>query len=454
MKVYHKGENSFIELADAMYSFGVQGGSYGETDLIITTASTIEQPEAYDINGGYQIIPEGTDNRYPYQLRQLLDDNYLMEGVLQRMGGLQYGQGLAEYETIFEEGKRRVIWDMDPATEAALNEWDYEDYLFGIIADNITKRESATKFLNNKGLRIGKQAKLVGLKHVPIADYRREWPDANGVSKRGFVADWRDDDPVISVYPTFNPLLPDLNRTTIYWDRFYQFGRSNIDYTLPKFHGSRKWIQRSNVAPDILKAQTDNGLHIKWHIISPKKYWDNKAEALENQCRAQGKKYTPTMLEDLKDSILASLAKVLSGLENVGKFFHSESVVEVLGVSQTEVQEWKIIPIDMKVKDFTEAQILISKHANSAITSSGGLAPSLANIIVDGNLPSGSEKLYDYKLFIATETPMFMTKNLKALNMWYKIRFPNSTRKLGYYHDIVKREEDLTASERTTNNEN
>ena len=119
----------------------------------------------------------------------------------------------------------------------------------------------------------------------------------------------------------------------------------------------------------------------------------------------------------------------------------------------TEILKWEILPLDMKVKDFTEAQIKIAERADSAITSAAGLHPSLANILVAGKLASGSEMLYAYKLFIATETQIFQSKALKMMNLWKKLRFPNIPGQFGFYHDIVKREEDITASERTTNNE-
>ena len=110
--------------------------------------------------------------------------------------------------------------------------------------------------------------------------------------------------------------------------------------------------------------------------------------------------------------------------------------------------------MDMKVKDFTDAQISISEHSHSAITSSMGLHPSLANIIVNGKLASGSEMLYAYKLFLATETKIIEKKVLEPMNMMKKLLFPNAKGKFGFYHDIVKREEDITPGERTTNKEN
>jgi hypothetical protein len=455
MKTYHSGSESLVEFADVAYYFSIKDAAYGETNTIVGTAASVIKPEPLGVSGGYQVVPEGTDNRFPYLLQQLIEDNNLANGILTRQRGLQYGQGLALYTVEFQEGRRVVQWSWDETIGKELENWDYEEYLMNVLMDLIIKREYYTKIIGNRGIRIGKQGVPMELRHVPAADCRREWPDAKGVIKNIFVADWRNGDPdVLERYPMFD-LLKGVNQpTAIHYESFYQFGRNKFDYKTPGFHGARKWMQRSNVAPDILKAQTDNGLNIKWHIISPQSYWDNKRDIIKGNCTKKGVEYNEKMLEDLKDQILQGLSKVLAGIDNTGKFFHSESVMSELGIGRSELMKWEIVPIDMKVKDFTEAQIEISKRADSAITSGAGLHPSLANIIVDGKLASGSEQLYAYKLFIATETPIMQAKALKVMNIWKKLRFPNVPGQFGFYHDIVKREEDLTASARTNANDN
>lgn len=455
MKTFHNGSESLVEFADVAYYYSVKGAAYGETNTIVSTDTSIVRPEPMDISGGYKIVSEGTDNKFPYQLRQLIDDNNLAAGIINRQRGLQYGQGLALYRIKFDKGRRVVEWFWDEKLGKDLELWDYEDYLINVLLDLIVKREYATKIIGNKGMRIGGAAVPMSLQHVPLADCRREWPDAKGITRNIFVADWRNGEPdVIERYPAFDLAKGLTQPTSIYYYSSYQFGRNQADHNVPVFYGSRKWMQRSNVAPDILKAQSDNGLNIKWHIISPQSYWDSKRRVLEEQCKQKGTQYKEQMLEDLKDKILQGLSKVLAGIDNTGKFFHSEAVMQELGIGRTEIMKWEIVPIDMKVKDFTEAQIKISQRADSATTSGAGLHPSLANIIVDGKLASGSEQLYAYKLFIATETPIVQMQALKVMNMWKRLRYPSLDGQFGFYHDIVKREEDLSSVDRTNSNEN
>lgn len=456
MKTFHNGSDSLVEFADAAYYFSVKSAAYGETNTIVSTDTSISKPDKYSISGGYNIVPEGTDNKFTYQLRQLIEDNHLIGGIIDRQRGLQYGQGLALYRTEFKEGKRVVTWFWDDAVGKDLELWDYEEYLINVLLDLTVKREYYTKIIGNRGLRIGKPGQIAGgLQHLPLADCRREWPDDTGFSKNIFVADWRNGEPdYIDRYPAFDVAKGLTQPTSVAYTGFYQYGRNNIDNKVPVFYGSRKWMQRSNVAPDILKAQTDNGLNIKWHIISPQSYWDEKRKRLQESCAAKNVKYVETMLEDLKDEVLKGLSKVLSGIDNVGKFFHSESVMMELGIGRTELMKWELIPIDMKVKDFSEAQIKISERADSAITSGSNMPPSLANIVINGKLASGSEKLYDYKLFIATQIPIVQMQALKVMNNVYKrLKFPNLVGQFGFYHDIVKREEDLSSDQRLTNSE-
>lgn len=455
MKTLNHNRGTLIEMADVAYYYSVRGNSYGETDTIVGTKNAITRLEPYPV-AGYEIVPEGDDNKFGYQLVQLLEDNNLGLSVLRRQRGLQYGQGLGIYQVNRENSRHDVEWIEDKNIEGWLAQWDYEEYLINVLMDLLIKQEYYTKIYRNRAPRVGGTAKVAALEHVGFADCRRQWPDVKGRIANIFVADWREGEPQqMARYPVFDPAKATNMRREAYmlWTSFYQAGRGPKTHVVPGYYGSRKWMQRSNVAPEILKAQTDNGMNIKWHIISPQSYWDTKREILQDQCKQKNVAYKEEMLEDLKDEILRGLSNVLSGVENVGKFFHSEAVMQELGVGKQEVLKWEIEPIDMKVKDFTEAQINISNHAHGATASGMGLHPSLANIMVDGKLASGSEMLYAYKLFLATETKIIEKKALEVMNMMKRLYFPNVPGKFGFYHDIVKREEDITPGERTMNND-
>lgn len=177
-------------------------------------------------------------------------------------------------------------------------------------------------------------------------------------------------------------------------------------------------------------------------------------ERIMSECQNEGKAYKSEMLERFKDDVLKGLSRVLSGVENVGKFFHSESVMEVLELGKAQLSEWKIVPIDQKVDDFIKSQILVGEKADSAATSGMGLHPSLSNIIINGKLASGSEMLYAYKLFLATETQLVEDMVFAPANYAMKLNGFDSSYKLGFYHGVVQREENIAPQDRVVSNNN
>jgi len=141
------------------------------------------------------------------------------------------------------------------------------------------------------------------------------------------------------------------------------------------------------------------------------------------------------------------LGKVLSGEKNVGKFFTSEKVINDFG----QMENWEILPIDQKVKDFIDSQVSIANKADSATTSGLGLHPALSNIMVDGKLASGSELLYALKLYLATEIDIPELIITKAINSAIEANWPKKRLKLGFYHDVVRTEDSITSKERVKN---
>jgi len=218
-------------------------------------------------------------------------------------------------------------------------------------------------------------------------------------------------------------------------------------YGVPAYYGALSWIKKASSIPRILTALTDNSLNIKWHIISPAAYWDAKDEKLRENCSLTGKTYSVQMLEDLKDETFRKLGVVLSGEKNIGKFFTSEKVMNEFG----QMENWEIVPIDQKVKDFIDSQIKIADKADSATTSGLSLHPALSNIMVDGKLASGSEQLYALKLYLATEIEIPERIITKALNQAINVNFPGKNLKIGFYHDVVQAEENVNSNERVKN---
>ena len=113
---------------------------------------------------------------------------------------------------------------------------------------------------------------------------------------------------------------------------------------------------------------------------------------------------------------------------------------------------WKIEPIEQKVKDFIEAQLKISEAADQATTSGIGLHPALSNMMMSGKSASGSEMLYALKLYLASDTTIPETVIMEPINQCIAAMWPEKKARLGFYHKIVLKEENVSPGDRTSTN--
>ncbi len=455
MKTVHLGNGTMVELANVAYYFSTDTVNNDVSDFDFYTPTSLRGAM---IVGDKKIVPEGTNNRLPDDIRDLLEKSHIGEGILNRQRGLQLGQGIQLYKEECINGLKQRNYLNDKNIEDWLSTWDYQNYIINCLIDFLHRPQYFSLFVRNRGPRAGLPGKIKYLKHIPEFLCRREYPNTVaklfGEPSYILVKDWNDFSTDNSIYyPGIDFADPFKNKLSAMWVRLYQYGRTNRYEVIPQWYGSIRWMRCGSNVPEIINNLNKNMLNIKWHIISPKAYWDNKREMLMEQCTKDGKDYNDAMLEKLKDDILTGLSRVLSGIENVGKFFHSESVMEVLELGKAQLMEWKIIPIDQKVDDYIKSQILVGEKADSAATSGMGLHPSLSNIIINGKLASGSEMLYAYKLFLATDSWLVDQKVFEALNYAIKLNF-NTDIKAGFYHDIVKREENLAPADRVMSNDN
>lgn len=452
MKTYDFNEGKIVEMAGAAYYFTTNNGRSAVSNdptYDVKYAGVNSDPDSI---GNYKYVPEGVDNLLPLNIRELLESSNLGPGILGRQRGLQIGQGPHLYREIIEKEAIITEWVSDPEVEEWMASWDCDEYSINTVVDLLSGNIAYTKLFLNKGLRVQNAVgKIAKLEHMVAPNCRREWPDSKNRINNILIGDWENNSDILA-YPRFDRENPFKKKVTADFTHIYQWGRGLKDPIIPSYYGGRKWMRRSAVTPDVLDNLSNNSLNIKYHIKAPKAYWDKKEEALKDQMSDEGKEYKASMLEKLKEDTLADLSAVLSGVENVGKFFYSETVATVLDVGQVELEEWKIEVIDMKISDFVKSQIEISNKADGATTSSMLLHPALSNILIDGELPSGSEQLYAYKIFIATDTWTINNRAFKIANAALKANWPDKDIRIGFYHDIVRREQEITSADRVVEN--
>ena len=66
-----------------------------------------------EIVSGKEVVPYGVDNNLPSFVRDMLDENNLAPGILEREKGLLYGQGPELYKKVYENGEVIREWGRD-----------------------------------------------------------------------------------------------------------------------------------------------------------------------------------------------------------------------------------------------------------------------------------------------------------------------------------------------------
>jgi hypothetical protein len=71
---------------------------------------------------------------------------------------------------------------------------------------------------------------------------------------------------------------------------------------------------------------------------------------------------------------------------------------------------------------------------------------------MNGKSAAGSEMLYALKLYLASDTSIPEEIIFEPINQCIKAMWPNKECKLGFYHKIVLREEDVSPADRAKDN--
>ena len=453
-KVIRHGNSGIMHVPDAgVYAFQI-GASTSENwvDQLssgTTTSTTTGWESDPETVQGKEIVPYGTNNNLPIEIRNVMDENNLAPGILEREIGLLYGMGPQLYRDVWEDGEYRKEFDTDPKIWTFLHDFDLTRYLMATMTEYKYLKAHFTKFYLNRGARIGRSAKITKIENVPAVDARLGWVKTRRLEdvKQIYTGDYENNcADGIRTFPIFDPKDPFARPVSMFYHNAYSFARNF--YPVPGYYGTLNWIKRSSDIPQIIKYLTDNSLNIGYMVYSPQAYWDKKRDMLEEQYADKDPAYYNKKLDELKDEIFNKLAEVMSGKKNVGKFFESVVFFDDEG----NECKWKVEPVDHKTADFIKAQLDISKKADSATTSGIGLHPALSNIMVDGKLSSGSEMLYALKLYLASDIAIPESIIMQGINYAIRANFPNTDMKLGFYHKIVLKEEETNPDKRTKNN--
>ncbi len=446
------GNSGVMNIPDVgVFSYYTGASSdYDQWDNIVLSDSNVQWEADSDIVAGKKIVPYGSNNNLPAVVRDMMEANNLAPGILEREIGLLHGQGPQLYLELVEDGDIVRKWTYDQEIWDWLNSWNHRRFIdMATVEYKYLKGVFVKRFLRRKA-RIGGKQEFV-LEVCPGTDARLAWVESRRL----------EDVPYIYTGDFENNCAKTGIKSWHVWDRYFPFNKgasmsyhnsysfAHNFYSIPGFWGTRKWIARSSDVPDILKYLSDNGLILTHHIHSPAGYWDEKHDKLEKKFPSMSETGIDAKLEELKKETFRKISSVLAGKKNVGKFIET---VDFYDEDAGQMATWKIEPIEQKVKDFIEAQLKISEAADQATTSGIGLHPALSNMMMSGKSASGSEMLYALKLYLASDTTIPETVIMEPINQCIAAMWPNKKARLGFYHKIVLKEENVAPKDRTTSN--
>lgn len=452
-KIHRISDTAFaLEIGQTAYSLST-GSRVGGDTTIFNTARNPNWEYAYQNVMGKRIAPYGPGNDLPVMVRDLVQDNNLAPGILQRQKGLLYGQGAFLYRHVFNNGK--IIREYTDAPEISdwLRSWDARRFIEKALVDYLHMQGFfALHFIERGrrlGDRLGRKPLVAKLQFVKATNARLEWADSRQLEdvKHIFVGDFENGclTSGVQTFPVYDPFDPAKYPVSASYNYSYSFGRNF--YSTPAFMGAIRWILRGSDIPMIFKYVTENGLNLAYHIHSPAGYWDKKRRKLEEIYPQDQPAEIDVRLEKIKAEIMDSITEVLSGKKNAGKFFESIDFYD----DDHNLCSWKIEAVDQKIKDFVESQLKIGDAANSAITSGMQLHPSLTNIMVNGKLASGSEMLYAHQIYKLSDVTIPEMVILDPINQAIRYNFETDLQ-LGFYQQSLMTQEQTAPDDRIRNN--
>lgn len=449
MKDFNVANTNFVNTS--VGTFAIQMGNFGDyiTDFF---GSQSRNWEAGPINvAGIRVVPWGSDNNLPTFIRDLLEKNNLGPGVLDRKTGLLYGQGPRLYRPVIRNGELLQEWIEDKEIQEWLDSWDYRQFIRSAFVEYNHFKGVFVKVVSGRAVRIGKPW-ISRLECLPSCDCRMVWPASDRLNlsevTHFLVGDFNNmTTPVYHRFPVFDASKPNAHEAAVAYHNLRSAGRNM--YSVPSFFGSIPWMQNANSLPEIISCLNNNMIAASYLVKVPDEYWSRKEEALRNQNPSLSETKLYRLMEQHKDELARQIADVMAGKNNAGKFFMSTSLT-IPGTDKAHA--WEIEPIEMNIDKYIDALTKISRIADSSTTSGFGLNPALANIIIDGKGDSGSQMLYALKLFYGADCQIAEDVCLQAANDAIRINFPGKKGiYLGMYRKVINKEDNVTASQRATN---
>ena len=390
----------------------------------------------------WNVFPFGSSNNLPVQIRNIVYSNSIVPGMMNRKLGLNWGKGPKLYAEEFDEKGNLVRkYQRNAEVEKWLKSWNWEKYLLKASTDFSFIESHYTKFIMKKGWRIGEPF-VYKLEHIapnkPMVVGKKETPTH-------IILQNEDDVTRPFIYPLINQEEGINAGISVMYSNLPSF--CSDFFAIPHIMGTVPWIVQNTNVPIFFEALKKNAINIKYHITSPQAYWDAKRDELKKIAETSGVPYNEKQLKTFRTKILREIKEVLSGLENAGKFWHSETILQQNGMNLVEAG-WKITPIEQNMKEVVESQISIASKSERSISAALGVHAALGGITSEGSPNSGSEQYYALNNYLQTGIDIPEMVIMEAINYAIAINFPEIDLKMGLYHDDAKMQQDMSKEQR------
>jgi hypothetical protein len=431
--IYRNGMTAILPKSRAVFMMDTDPReTYSNQQSSLPTYIEQNRGNNYMSINGNRICPNGPNNLFPQDLKRLLDKDESMHGMLRTKIDLLLAGGHYLYEEHMERDPKTGIPKitkyevLDDEVSDYLESYNFDNYVGEAATDMIYVENNNIQFNRNIFGRspFHRDKWKMHPEIIGAEDARLGWKDNKGKINHLYRADWTD--PISSANPVQIPMMdiqnPWQHAVSAKFICFPSFASKY--YGRPPFIGAVNYIELSSLIPYWHIDNMKNGDFV-YHVETSWEYWDKVYK--ENGVTA-GTEAAALLEDDILAEIDASLYSDTA--ENAKKRLHSKfEYDEVTGKPKPGLI---ITRLDEDVDKRSKAYIDLFKTTNEAKISGVHLDPALANVLVQGKLSSGSEKMHAFNLHTKVVTPMPRKLILWAPNFALKQSFPDRKLKIGF----------------------
>lgn len=359
----------------------------GQEETLLTDYNVPLQPK----RGDY--IPWGADNKFPLAVAELNSRNPVSAGLIGTKADFVAGRELAFYRKRVENGQIYQEFVRFPEGEEWLEANEARHQLARWTRDIIE--------LGNCGVQMIRNASGNGIAQIWHTDPNlfRVGQARAGLALTYKLADWINDSRTVMELPAYNRAEPLAYQNSFLHVKNYAPG--SFYYGVPDWIGAENFIRLLNEIPVWHLAGIRNGYNIKYHIKIPSYYFE---------------KFPPEKRRAKEEELRDEMNNFLAGSQQNAKTLVTKFFVE----NGKPVPGVEVTPIQANLNDNAFTQLF--NQGMIAVCSAHGINPSLAGVILNSQLSSGSELRNAYNMYLQLKVPHFRDLVLKPL---YEVKRAN-----------------------------